>query len=347
MARTRPAISRRRGELEISDAHTWLIEHGYAVGYAEITGWWKDTGTVDAMLEANRLILEDIHRDVQGEVDDESKVEGRVVLAKGETAEDASLLPIPHPEIFAAAIKDMELLIDDGRLRLRVTNCGPDFAETVVLTGGRISDNKGVNVPDVVLPIPALTEKDRADLEFACQHGANYIGLSFVQRPEDVAEAKRLIDGRAWTMVKLEKPQALDNLDAIMALTDTVMVARGENRLRELATASDLVIAGDLTDEPEQTLIAELIREAALEGVREELPHSIRVLGFGQRKFLLRCRRRIPATRRPPRGHTTLDSCMQHQRRRRHHTAHRFRAGALAGRSGGAPASGGPGGLPA
>ena len=103
-----------------------------------------------------------------------------------------------------------------------------DALETEVVVGGPLSDRKGVNVPDVVLPIPALTAKDRDDLEFAVPHGANYIGLSFVQRPEDVIEAKRLIAGRAWVMVKLEKPQALDNLDEILALTDAVMVARGD-----------------------------------------------------------------------------------------------------------------------
>ena len=103
-----------------------------------------------------------------------------------------------------------------------------DALETEVVVGGPLSDRKGVNVPDVVLPIPALTAKDRDDLDFALEHGADYIGLSFVQRPEDVAEAKELIAGRAWIMVKLEKPQALDNLDAILALTDAVMVARGD-----------------------------------------------------------------------------------------------------------------------
>ena len=103
-----------------------------------------------------------------------------------------------------------------------------DALETEVVVGGPLSDRKGVNVPDVVLPIPALTAKDREDLEFAVPHGANYIGLSFVQRPEDVPEAKRLIDGRAWVMAKLEKPQALDNLHEILALTDAVMVARGD-----------------------------------------------------------------------------------------------------------------------
>ena len=161
---------------------------------------------------------------------------GRVHLQNGQafrmdlnpTPGSAQRVNLPHPEIIEAASIGATLLLDDGKLRLRVTRKLSDALETEVVVGGPLSDNKGVNVPDVVLPIPALTEKDRADLEFACQHGANYIGLSFVQRPEDVAEAKELIAGRAWTMVKLEKPQALDNLEAIMALTDTVMVARGD-----------------------------------------------------------------------------------------------------------------------
>ena len=161
---------------------------------------------------------------------------GRVHLQTGATLRlDLNPTPgntqrvnLPHPEIIEAASIGATLLLDDGKLRLRVTRKHPNALETEVMVGGPLSDNKGVNVPDVILPIPALTEKDRADLEFACQHGANYIGLSFVQRPEDVAEAKQLIAGRAWTMVKLEKPQALDNLEEIMALTDTVMVARGD-----------------------------------------------------------------------------------------------------------------------
>src|ERR1019366_4233786 len=144
------------------------------------------------------------------------------------TPGDSNRVNLPHPEIIAAASIGATLLVDDGKLRLRVVHKRADALETEVMVGGAISDNKGVNVPDVVLPIPALTEKDRVDLEFAVSHGANYIGLSFVQRPQDVAEAKELIAGRAWTMVKLEKPQALDNLDAILALTDAVMVARGD-----------------------------------------------------------------------------------------------------------------------
>ncbi|MGA3000202.1 MAG: pyruvate kinase [Acetobacteraceae bacterium] len=144
------------------------------------------------------------------------------------TPGDSNRVNLPHPEIIEAATIGAMLLIDDGKLRLRVVHKRADALETEIVVGGPISDNKGVNVPDVVLPIPALTEKDRIDLEFAVSHGANYIGLSFVQRAQDVAEAKELIDGRAWTMVKLEKPQALDNLDAILALTDAVMVARGD-----------------------------------------------------------------------------------------------------------------------
>jgi pyruvate kinase len=161
---------------------------------------------------------------------------GRVHLQTGQTFRldlnatpgNAQRVNLPHPEIIEAASIGSSLLLDDGKLRLRVVHKRADALETEVVVGGPLSDRKGVNVPDVVLPIPALTVKDREDLEFAVSHGANYIGLSFVQRPEDVVEAKRLIDGRCWVMVKLEKPQALDNLEEILALTDAVMVARGD-----------------------------------------------------------------------------------------------------------------------
>src|ERR1700760_1189579 len=161
---------------------------------------------------------------------------GRVFLQTGQqfqldlnpTPGSALRVNLPHPEIIEAASIGCSLLLDDGKLRLRVERKRGDALQTEVLVGGPLSDHKGVNVPDIVLPIPALTAKDRDDLAFALEHGASYIGLSFVQRPEDVAEAKELIDGRAWVMVKLEKPQALENLEAIMALTDAVMVARGD-----------------------------------------------------------------------------------------------------------------------
>ncbi len=161
---------------------------------------------------------------------------GRVHLQTGHsfrldlnpTPGDALRVNLPHPEIIEAASLGATLLLDDGKLRLRVTRKLPDGLETEIVVGGPLSDRKGVNVPDVVLPIPALTVKDREDLAFALEHGVDYIGLSFVQRPEDVAETKDIAAGRAWIMTKMEKPQALENLDAILALSDAVMVARGD-----------------------------------------------------------------------------------------------------------------------
>jgi len=141
---------------------------------------------------------------------------------------DAHRAPMPHPEIFRAIAPGTDLLIDDGRLRLRVERCGEDFAETTVVTGGRLSDRKGVNVPGAVLPISALTEKDRQDLQFGLDLGVDWVALSFVQRPEDVAEARRLIAGRAAVLVKLEKPAGIDRLEELIELTDAVMVARGD-----------------------------------------------------------------------------------------------------------------------
>jgi pyruvate kinase len=161
---------------------------------------------------------------------------GRVQLQTGQaftldlnpTPGDARRVNLPHPEILAAASIDTSLLLDDGKLRLRVTRVRDDHLETEVTVGGMLSDHKGVNVPDTVLPIPALTAKDRDDLAFVLDYGIEYVGLSFVQRPEDVAEAREIVAGRAWIMSKLEKPQALENLGAILDLSDAVMVARGD-----------------------------------------------------------------------------------------------------------------------
>ena len=161
---------------------------------------------------------------------------GRVHLQTGQafrldlnpTPGNSTRCNLPHPEIIEAASIGTTLLLDDGKLRLRVVRKRGDGLETEVVVGGPLSDRKGVNVPDVALAIPALTVKDRADFAFALEHGVNYIGLSFVQRAEDVAEARAIANGRAWIMTKMEKPQALDNLDAILALSDCVMVARGD-----------------------------------------------------------------------------------------------------------------------
>ena len=162
---------------------------------------------------------------------------GRVTLASGAqfrldlnpTPGDARRVQLPHPEIINAARIGTTLLLDDGKLRLRVIRVREnDHLETEVINGGALSDRKGVNVPDVPLPIPALTVKDRADLDFILPLGIEYIGLSFVQRAEDVAEAIEIAAGRALIMVKMEKPQAVENMDAILALADCVMVARGD-----------------------------------------------------------------------------------------------------------------------
>jgi pyruvate kinase len=161
---------------------------------------------------------------------------GRVHLSTGQafvldqdpTPGNARRVQLPHPEIMSAATSGTTLLLDDGKLRLRVARNRGGHLECEVVTGGPLSDRKGVNVPDVVLHIPALTEKDRRDLDFALDQGVDFVGLSFVQRPEDVAEARAIARGRAWIVSKIEKPQALDQLDAIIALSDAVMVARGD-----------------------------------------------------------------------------------------------------------------------
>lgn len=135
---------------------------------------------------------------------------------------------LPHPEIFAALEPGASLLVNDGKIRLKVTDCGADYANCTVVTGGTISNRKGVNVPDVVLPLAALSDKDRADLEFVCELGVDWLALSFVQRPEDVQEARALAKGRAAILSKIEKPSAVKCFDDILAVSDGVMVARGD-----------------------------------------------------------------------------------------------------------------------
>ena len=141
---------------------------------------------------------------------------------------DEKRVQLPHPEIFAALTVDSDLLCDDGKVRMRVTKCGKDFAETTVIAGQKLSDRKGVNVPDVVLPLSPLTAKDRIDLAAALEAGVDWVALSFVQRPEDIIEARSLIGNRAAVMAKLEKPAAVKNLLPILELVDGVMVARGD-----------------------------------------------------------------------------------------------------------------------
>jgi pyruvate kinase len=141
---------------------------------------------------------------------------------------DASRVYLPHPEILQALRPGHRVLIDDGKLMLRVKTAAPNRAEIVVEVGGAISNKKGVSLPDTLLPSSALTEKDRSDLTAALEAGVDWIALSFVQRPDDVAEVRKIARGRALVMSKLEKPQAIERLDEIMELSDALMVARGD-----------------------------------------------------------------------------------------------------------------------
>jgi pyruvate kinase len=151
----------------------------------------------------------------------------QVTFMRGETASEEAV-PIPHPEIFAALKPGSNLLIDDGKVRLVAHEVGPDRIIAEVVQAGVVKNHKGVNLPDTLLPIPALTPKDRADLDYALSLPIDWLGLSFVQRPDDVAEIRKITAGRAGVLSKIEKPAALHSLDAILELSDAVMVARGD-----------------------------------------------------------------------------------------------------------------------
>ena len=145
-----------------------------------------------------------------------------------DTPGDANRVQLPHSEIFDALEPGASLLVNDGKIRLRVDDCGAEFADCTVVVGGQISNRKGVNVPDVVLPVAALSEKDRKDLEFVCRLGIDWLALSFVQRAADVAEARELAQGRASILSKIEKPAAVKSFGEILAVSDGIMVARGD-----------------------------------------------------------------------------------------------------------------------
>lgn len=162
--------------------------------------------------------------------------EGSVILHKGNSFTltlqavqgDETHVHFPHPELFSAITVGSELLVDDGKVRLKVTDINKDELHTHVLVGGTLSNRKGVNIPDVALPISPLTSKDRRDLDFGLSKGVDWVALSFVQIPDDIVEAKDLIQDKALLLAKIEKPLALENLDAIIQLSDGIMVARGD-----------------------------------------------------------------------------------------------------------------------
>jgi pyruvate kinase len=141
---------------------------------------------------------------------------------------DASRVQVPVAEVFAALRPGAEILLDDGKVRLKVRRNGADFAETVVVSGEALSDHKGLNLPGLAIPIPALTPKDRDDLAFALAQGVDWVALSFVQRASDMAELRQIVQGRAGVLAKIEKPAALEALDQILDLCEAVMVARGD-----------------------------------------------------------------------------------------------------------------------
>ena len=153
---------------------------------------------------------------------------GDTVRFRPDATNGEAELPLPHPEIFAAIQPGHRMFIDDGRVRLRVTSCGPELIETEVLEGGRLSDRKGVNLPDTVLDLPVLTEKDRRDLEFGLTHEVDWVALSFVQKANDLDEIAAIINGRAGLVAKIEKPSALAEIEEIVRKSDAIMVARGD-----------------------------------------------------------------------------------------------------------------------
>lgn len=161
---------------------------------------------------------------------------GRIEIERGQTIRfvragengDAQSIPLPHPEIFAAIMPGDALLIDDGRVRVLVTELGDDYFGAEVVIGGVISNRKGINLPQTALNLSPLTEKDRRDLSFGLELGVDWVALSFVQRASDILEAKGLIGGRAGLIAKIEKPAALDHIADILPVADGIMVARGD-----------------------------------------------------------------------------------------------------------------------
>jgi pyruvate kinase len=162
--------------------------------------------------------------------------EGAVTLSRGQRLRldldpapgDGSRVCLPHPELFRAMRPGAALLLDDGRVRLRVVEAGPDHADTEVERGSALSDRKGLALPGAVIPVSAMTAKDREDLAYALRLGVDWVALSFVQRAADMAELRQIVQGRAAVLAKIEKPAALDRLDEILDLCDGVMVARGD-----------------------------------------------------------------------------------------------------------------------
>jgi len=215
-------------ELFLAGVDTFRLNfsHGTHQDHAAIRALEKDIGRPIGILQ-----------DLQGpKIRIGTLKDGVLVLSEGETIRfvlegkegNRTSIPLPHPEIFEAILPGQDLLIDDGRIRVRVTGLGNDFIDAKVVTAGKISNRKGVNLPGTMLDLSPLTAKDRADLAFGLELGVDWVALSFVQRPSDMIEARALIGERAGLLAKIEKPSALDHIEDIVRLSDAVMVARGD-----------------------------------------------------------------------------------------------------------------------
>ncbi|SDH89887.1 pyruvate kinase [Pseudomonas panipatensis] len=229
-----PAIGSRDDVRALVDAGANLFRlnfsHGEHADHAQRYAWVRE---VEAELNQPIGIL----MDLQGPKLRVGRFDGGAVqLSKGQSFTldlndapgDERRVMLPHPEIIQALEPGMGLLLDDGRIRLQVLNNHGDAIETRVLNSGELSDRKGVNVPEALLKLSPLTPKDRRDLAFGLELGVDWVALSFVQRPEDIEEARALIGDRAFLMAKIEKPLAVQSIDAIARLADAIMVARGD-----------------------------------------------------------------------------------------------------------------------
>jgi len=205
------------------------MSHG---SYDDVAAWHAAIRAVEQDLDRPIGILVDL----QGPKLRVGEMADGVVLEEGkrfrldldDVTGDATRAALPHREVFAALNPGMALLLNDGKIRLEVTDVSDSGADTLVKVGGPLTSHKGVNVPDAILPVTALSAKDREDLDFALSLGVDWVALSFVQRSADILEAKEIIDGRAWVMAKMEKPRAMDHLDEILEACDGIMVARGD-----------------------------------------------------------------------------------------------------------------------
>ena len=206
------------------------FSHGNHEGHKKV---YDDIRKIGEKFEYNPAILADL----QGPKLRVGVFENdRIILESGsafrldldQTPGNERRVNLPHPEILEALQVGSTLLLDDGKLRFEITSCSPTSADVKVIVGGVLSNRKGVNVPDVVLKIPILTEKDKADLDFALNLGVDWVAVSFVQTVEDMIDAKRVIDGRAGAVAKLEKPMAIQAMAPIIEVSDAVMIARGD-----------------------------------------------------------------------------------------------------------------------